>query len=113
MGRGNEFGLEVDLSQTYNLPYGIPGYSPNMMGYQMGYQAPYGFGFMGGYPYGFPQQFHPGYQMQPGAAFDPRQQAMHFQMSHAHANRNLSTTAPRYILVEACILQPSDWSGQI
>lgn len=86
--------MDVDPTQAYSMPYGIPNYAHGMMGYQMGYQAPYGYGgmFMGAYPYGF-QQFHPGYQMQQGAAFDPRQQAMQFQMSQA--GRNVPSPASR------------------
>ena len=93
-GRGPEFGMDVDPSQAYNIPYGIPGYPPGMMGYQVGYQAPYGYGnmFMGPYPYGF-QQFHPGYQMQQGPAYDPRQQAMQYQMGQA--GRSMPSPAQR------------------
>ena len=74
----------MDPSQAYGISYGIPGYPQSMVGYQVGYQAPYGYGnmFMGGYPYGF-QHFHPAYQMQQGAAYAPRQQAMQLQMGQA------------------------------
>ena len=94
-GRGAEFGMEIDPSQAYSMGYGIPGYAPGMMqAYQLGYQAPYGYQnmFMGAYPYGF-QQFHPGYQVNQGAAFDPRQQAMQFQMGQA--NRSMPSPGQR------------------
>ena len=91
--------MELDPSQTYSMPYSIPGYPQGMMGaYQVGFQPPYGYGnmFMGAYPYGF-QQFHPGYQMQQGPAFDPRQQAMQFQMGQA--NRSMPSPVQRYFLL--------------
>jgi hypothetical protein len=95
-GRGVGFDADMDPSQSYSIPYGIPGYHPGMMaGYQMGYQTPYSYGnmFMGGYPYGFAQQYHPGYQMQPGAAsFDPRQHPMHYM---AQAARGIPSPAQR------------------
>ena len=87
-GRGPGFEGELDPSQaTYGMPYpgSLPGYHPGMMGYQMGYQTPYAYGnvLLGAYGYGYPQQFHPGYQLQQGATFDPRQQAIQFQMAQA------------------------------
>ena len=81
--------MEIDPSQAYSMPYGIPGYPQGMMGaYQVGFQAPYGYGnmLMGTYPYA-------GYQMQQGPPFDPRQQAMQFQMGQA--NRNMPSTVQR------------------